>query len=281
MNKELENDVIENSEELYQNYKKIDIFFKAKEEYIQKYKLIPIEDILSNAPKYYAFISLIERINTFISKDDQWLKHFIEKNRINFNYDLYERWKINKKFNTQTYSNTQAPSKWIHVLQDYFIELLESIQILLVLQYYIKDEDYKNFLKASPELYFKLRANFVKPSLPSENIEKFFEVIDYLLNINIQHDFLSKLVIDASLCMQVYRYIDKSKIFELIKQKEFYTKYRLDFLKKTRFTSRVKLPYEEDIISVAEKFLEKVMDLRFTYKEFKNRLIEKYNKIRR
>ena len=81
--------------------------------------------------------------------------------------------------------------------------------------------------------------------------------------------------------MQVYRYIDKSKIFELIKQKEFYTKYRLDFLKKTRFTSRVKLPYEEDIINVAEKFLEKVMDLRFTYKEFKSRLIEKYNKVRR
>ena len=281
MNNEIENDIIENSEELYQNYKKIDHFFKAKEEYIEKYKLIPIEDILSNAPKYYALVTLIERINTFISKDDQWLKHFIDRNRINFDYDSYERWKINKKFNTQTYSNTQAPSKWIHVLQDYFIELLELIQILLVLQYYIKDEDYKNFLKASPELYFKLRANFIKPSLPSENIEKFFEVIDYLLNINIQHDFLSKLVIDASLCMQVYRYIDKSKIFELIKQKEFYTKYRLDFLKKTRFTSRVKLPYEEDIISVAEKFLEKVMDLRFTYKEFKNRLIEKYNKVRR
>ena len=281
MNNEIENYIIENSEELYQNYKKIDHFFKAKEEYIEKYKLIPIEDILSNAPKYYALVTLIERINTFISKDDQWLKHFIDRNRINFDYDSYERWKINKKFNTQTYSNTQAPSKWIHVLQDYFIELLELIQILLVLQYYIKDEEYKNYLKASPELYFKLRANFIKPSLPSENIEKFFEVIDYLLNINIQHDFLSKLVIDASLCMQVYRYIDKSKIFELIKQKEFYTKYRLDFLKKTRFTSRVKLPYEEDIINVAEKFLEKVMDLRFTYKEFKSRLIEKYNKVRR
>ena len=280
MNKELDSNIIENSEELYQNYKKIDNYFKAKEDYIQKYKHISIENILDNAPKYYAFISFIERINTFLSKDDLWLKHFIEKNKINFDYYSYERWKINKKINIHSYSNTQAPSKWIHVLQDYFIELLESLQVLLVLQYYIRDEDYKNFLKASPELYFKLRANFTKPSIPSENIEKFFEIIDYLLDINIQHDFLTKLVIDASLCMQVYRYIDKSRIFDLLKQKEFYIKYRLIFLKKTRFTSRVKLPYEEDIINVADKFLEKVMDLRYTYKEFKSRLIEKYNKVK-
>lgn len=281
MNKEIDSNIIENSEELYQNYKKIDNFFKAKEEYIQKYKLIPIEDVLRNAPKYYAFINLIERLNTFLSKDDLWLKHFIDKNKINFDYDSYERWKINKKFNVHNYSNTQAPSKWIHVLQDYFIELLESLQVLLVMQYYIRDEDYKNFLKASPELYFKLRANFIRPSIPSDNIEKLFEIIDYLLEINIQYDFLTKLVIDASLCMQVYRYIDKIKIFDLLKQKEFYIKYHLEFLKKTRFTTRIKLPYEEDIIHVAEKFLEKLMDLRFTYKEFKGRLIEKYNKVKR
>ncbi len=280
IDKNLKKDV-DNKEDLYKDYKKIDYFFKAKEEYIKRYKHIALEDILANAPKHYAFINFIERINIFLSKDSLWLKHFVDKNKIHFDYNLYERWKLNKKFSTQNYSQTQAPSKWIHVLQDYFIELLESLQILLVIQYHIKDEDYKNYLKANPQLYFKLRANFTRPSLPSEDIEKFFDIIDYLLNLNIQYDFLTKLVVDASLCMQVYRYIDKSKIFDLIKQKEFYIKFRLDFLKKTKLTSRVKLPYEEDVINVADRFLEKAMDLRFTYKEFKNRLIEKYNKFNR
>ncbi len=281
MDKELDKNLIENSDELYQNYKKIDNYFKLKEEFIQRYKHVSFEEIMNNAPKYYALINLIEKINVFISKDTEWLKHFLEKNKINFNYDSYERWKANKEINTKGYSNTQAPSKWIHVLQDYFIDLLESLQIILLMQYYIKDEDYKNYLKATPELYFKLRANFVRPSLPSEDIEKFFDVIDYILNINIQNNFLTNLVIDATLCMQVYRYIDKLKIMDLIKQKAFYIKYRLDFLKKTRLTSRIKIPYEEDVISIAEKFLEKEVDLRYTYNEYKNRLIEKYNKVRR
>lgn len=281
MDKEIEKNLSENNDELYQNYKKIDNYFKLKEEYIQRYKHISLDDIMNNAPKYYSLISLIEKINIFISKDTEWLKHFVEKNKINFNYDSYERWKANKEFNSKNYSNTQAPSKWIHVLQDYFIDLLESLQILLLMQYYIKDEDYKNFLKASPEIYFKIRANFVKPSLPSEDIEKFFDIIDYILNINIQNNFLTTLVVDASLCMQVYRYIDKLKILDLIKQKSFYIKFRLEFLKKTRLTSRVRIPYEEDVISIAEKFLTNEIDLRYAYNEYKNRLIEKYNKARK
>ena len=43
---------------------------------------------------------------------------------------------------------------------------------------------------------------------------------------------------------------------------------------------RIIIPCEHDIVSVATNFLEGLKDLFFTYKEYKDRLIEKYNKIK-
>ena len=266
-------------EEFSKKYKKIENYIKNKEALIQKYKHVPIEEILSNAPKYYALISFMEKINVFITKDHKWLKHFVDKNHVRFDYDAYDRWKANKKFhdNELKYSNTQSPAKWIHSLQDYFLEILEYLQILLLMEYYLKDEDFKTFLKNNPEIAFKLRVNFVKSSLPSQDIEKIFYIIDYLLNFNIEHNFLTNLVINTSLCMKVYREIDKIKIFDLLKEKEFYIRYRLLFLKKTANSSREKIPYEEDVIEIAEKFLIAYNDLKFAHKEYKSRLMEKFN----
>ena len=280
MNDKLTEDLIkEKNQELYYYYRKIEDYFKTKEEYIRKYKHIPLEEILTNAPKYYPFINLVEKFNRYITRDQNWLKLFISRHRIKFDFDSYERWKANKKYSTVKYDHTQAPSKWIHILQEYFIDILESLQVLLIMEYYISTENYKKFLKASPEIFFKIKANFVRPSPPSEDIDKFLNLIDFLLDQNIQFDFLNNLTIDASLCMKVYRMIDNTKIFDLLKKKEFYIKYRLEYLK-SKIINRVKIPYEEEVIKVAEEFMDTVSDLKLTYKEYKSRLMEKYNKVK-
>lgn len=266
----------EKQKELHFYFKKIENYFEDKKKVILQYKHIPLEEILKNAPKYYMLISLIEKVNIFLSKDNEWLKHFVIGNKIKFDYDSYERWKKGKAYRQSGYSNTQAPSKWIHVLQEYFLDLLEAIQILLMMEFYIKDEEYKKFLKNNPEIYYKIRANYIRSSVPSENIEKIFEIIDFLLNTSIEHNFLNTLVVNSTLCMKVYRKIDKSEIFNLLKQKEFYIKYHLEYLKRTSFLNRPKIPYEEDVIKVAEDFLKTLSDLRLTYKEYKNRIILKH-----
>ena len=166
-------------------------------------------------------------------------------------------------------------------MQDYFIDILEALQVLLVLEYYIKEEDYKKFLKENPKIFFKLKTNYTKSSSPSENIEKLFEIINFLLSLNIEYNFLTNPVINTTLCLKVYRKIDDSKIFELLKQKDFFIKYRLEYLKKTANFNREKLPYENDVVDIASKYSNSYSELFFTYNEYKKRLIEKQNSVKK
>jgi len=284
MDKAINNDFEQTKEEkFYSSFNKIDSYFKTKEEYIKKYKHISFEEVIKNAPKYYAFINFVEKINILLSKNKKWLKNFIEKNHMKFDFELYERWKASRKFDEKNYgySNTECPSKWIYVLQDFFIDILDALQVLLVMEFYIKEEDFKKFLRDSPKIFFKMKANYLKSSPPSENIEKLFDIIDYLLDLNRENDFLMNPVIATTLCFKAYRRIDNSKIFELLKQKEFFIKYRLEYLKRSANFNRQKLPYENDVINIGEKFSNYYSDLFFTYNEYKKRLIEKQNNIRK
>lgn len=259
----------------------IDNFFKSKEHFIRDYKHIPLEEILKEAPKYYSLIKIIETLNILITKDKEWLKHFVEKNNIKFDWRQYERWKAMISYNEAKYDETLSPSKWIHVLQDYFIELLKCIQILLIMEFYIDEENYRKFIRKDSYLYFKIIANYKVASKPSEDIELFFNIIDYLLKLNVEYDFSTRPVVDTALCIRVYRTIDNSKIFELLKRKEFYVKYHLEYLKRCGITERSTIPYEQDVIKMAEKFLTLLADLRLTYNKYKNALIEKKERFMR
>jgi hypothetical protein len=284
MDESINNEIeLSKEERFYSSFNKIDNFFKEKDDYIKKYKHVSFEEVLKNAPKYYAFINFVEKINILLSKNKKWLKNFVEKNEIKFDFDLYERWKTGRNFDEKNfgYKNTECPSKWVHVLQDYFIDILEALQVLLVMEYYIKEDEYKKFLRDNPKVFFKLKANYTKSSSPSENIEKLFEIINFLLDLNKEYNFLTNPVIDTALCVKVYRKIDDSKIFELLKQKDFFIKYRLEFLKKTANFNRQKLPYENDVIDVAAKYSNSFSELFFTFNEYKKRLIEKQNSVKK
>lgn len=257
-------------------FDEIDRYFQKKEKYILDYKHIPLEEILGNAPKYYSIISIIERINIFLSKNKNWLRDFIERSKIKFDLKSYLQWKSGRDLKKFRYTDTFAPSKWIHILQDYFISILEYIQILLIMEFYIDTKSYKQFLKDNPEIKHRMHLNFVRPSSPSENIADLFQTIDFLLQVCIQENFTIKFIVDTSLCMKVYREIDKSGIIELLKQKEFYIKYRLEYLKRTSTLKRNLLPYEGDVLKVAEEFMVTMKNFKHAYTEYKDRLIGKY-----
>ncbi|HOJ64340.1 MAG TPA: hypothetical protein PLE45_07955 [Spirochaetota bacterium] len=273
--KELE----ERKETLKKNYNKIETFFRSKESLFEKFKHIPVDEIVQNAPKYYPLIRVIEQINAFLNNDVNWFKRFINNSGIKFDWEKYEKWKAGVDFYKTNYDDTYCPTKWIQLVLDKFIEILKQLQILLYLECYVDEDDFKKFLKKHPDIDFKIKANYVNKSLPSEDIDSFFKLINDLIKVNIENNLSSKLIIDTRVCMDAYRKIDNSKIFELLKRKEFYIKYRLEFLKLTSVADRFELPYEEDIISVGNTFLETYKDLAFIYKEYKDRLIEKYNKI--
>jgi hypothetical protein len=260
-------------------FKKIDAYFKSKEDYFAKYKNSAFEESLKDASKHFAFINFVEKFNVFLNKDKKWLVHFTEKNKIKFDFQLYEKWKSEKNFdeNKLSYNSTQCPSKWIYTIQDYFIDILESLQVLLVLEFYISTEEFKRFLNENPKVFVKMKANYMKSSPPSENIELFFNTIDYLLVLNKEYNFLINPVIDTVLCMNVYRKIDSLKIFDLLKQKEFFIKYRIEFLKKTSAQSRRKIPYESNVVEIGDNFLRVYSELFSSYNDYKKRLIEKHS----
>jgi hypothetical protein len=262
-------------------FQQFELYFKQKEKMLQERGHVPIEEVLVNAPKYYNLIRVLEQLHAFVSKESDWLKNTVGRYGIDFDFEAYERWKSGKEYYKKRYTDTQAPSRWVHVLQDYFIELVKSLQILLIMEFYIDDESFKKFLMDNRKIDYKYKANYVVPSSPSDEIGVFFEVIDYLLDVNIQFNFMTNYVIDATTCMQVYRHIDKSNIFTLMKRKEFYVKYRIEFLKTVHKFERMEVPYENDIYTIAEDFLESARDLRFSYNEYKERLLEKYNKIKK
>jgi len=256
-------------------FKMIEAYFKKKELYIREYKHIPLEEIIRNAPKYYSVVRLVENINIFLTKDNDWLKKFVESNRIQFDWKNYERWKAGKSYNEGKYDETVSPAKWIHVLQEFFIDLLKNLQILLVMEFYIDEEDYKKFIRKDTQLYYKIIANYKTSVKPSEELPVFFKLIDFLLKLNMEHNFTTNLTIDTAVCMKVYREIDNSKIFDTLKSLEFYIKYHLEYLKRTSVTERHSLPFENDVIKVGEKFLTTLADLKFTYNKYKSNIIEK------
>lgn len=268
------------SNELRKYYKKIENYFLQKQKIFEQSKHIPIEQIVNNSPKYYTFIRILEQLNVFITKDKNWLKNFVQSNKINFDWSSYAKWKAGQDFYKVKYNETHSPSKWINIVQDKLIDILGQLQLLLYIEYYIDDYTFKKFLKSNAEIDYKMKANFVKKSMPSENLEIIVHLIDYLIKLNIDNDFSTNLIIDTAVCMRAYKFIDDSNVFDLLKRKEFYIKYYTECLKKMPKESRIVLPCENDIIEVADTFLETVKDLSFTYKEYKERLIEKYNKVK-
>jgi hypothetical protein len=262
-------------------YNMIEDYFLKKQNKFETFKHIPIEEIIRNAPKYYSLVRLLEQLNMFLSGDKNWLKNFVTKNGINFDWQRYEQWKSGQDYYKHNYGDTQCPSKWINLIQDKLIELLKCNQILLYIEYYVEDDSFNKFLKKNPSIDYKIKANYVKKSLPSENLDVLIKVIDYLLQINIQYDFITNLLIDTTVCMNAYRYIDDSGLFDVLRRKEFFIRYRLEYLLKTPQNQRIALPNEEDITLAAAQFVELYKDIVFSYNEYKARLIEKFDKTKR
>jgi len=116
----------ERKEELKKNYRKIEDFFKAKNNLFEQFKHIPVDEIINNSPKYYSLIRIVEQINSFLNNDPNWLKKFIAKAGIKFNWEQYEKWKAGVDFYRVSYDDTYSPAKWIHLVQDKLIEILKQ-----------------------------------------------------------------------------------------------------------------------------------------------------------
>lgn len=261
-------------------YNKIECYFDSKKYALESNKQLSIDDIMMNSPKHYPLIKMLEEIYSFISKDKHWLKHFLESKNIVFDWNSYLLWKSGKEYYRRKYDATQCPSRWVTEILDHMINLLQSLQILIYMEFYTKDEHFKEFLKKNSAIDYKMRANFIAKSLPSEDLDKIFEVIDFLLNISIESAVNTNYVIDTVKCMEAYRFIDKSDVFTLLKKKEFYIRYRLEFIRLTPQEKRLIIPEESDIILVGEEFLKTYQGILFTYREYKKKLIDKYNMIK-
>jgi hypothetical protein len=270
----------EEKQRLKNSYNYVENYFLKKKAYFEDYKSIPIEEIIRNAPRYYTVLRVIEQVNIFLSNDKNWLKNFVANNKINFDWEGYERWKSGKDSQTTNYDDTSCPSKWIQLIQEKLIEVLKAMQILICMEFYIDEEKFKKFLKANPTIDYKYKANYIKPLYPFEELDTVFKVIDQLLMTSMENDLRTKAVIDTTVCVKAYRFIDDSSVFEILKRKEFYIKFHFEYLLKTTQSQRMILPYEEDIIKVAADLLEMLKDLYFTYNEYKKRLILKYDKVK-
>ncbi len=262
------------------NYKRIEDFFVLKSRHLEKYKNLSIEEILNDAPKHYSWIRVVEQVNCFIFNDKNWLITFVKKNNIQFDLDAYRLWKSGKNYYKETYDATKSPTKWIVSIQDTLFEIVKSLQILLMMELHINEEDYKQFLRRNPVIEYEVRANYKIKSPPSENINEFFKLLDKLLELSMKYDFNTSLLCDTFVCMQAYREIDNSKIFDLLVKKEFYIKYHAKYLKMTQ-DKRNLIPHENDLLLAADEFCVLYTDLQVAYTQYKSRLIEKYNKVKK
>ena len=212
-------------EEIQKNIKyffnKIECYFESKEMLFNDSKQISIEEILRNSPAHYSLIKMIEQFYILITKDRNWLKKFIAHYGIRFDWNTYQLWKSGKSYFTRKYDSTQCPSKWIIDIQEQMITLLQQIQLLLYLEFYTPEEDFKLFLKKNPVVDFNVKSNFVSKSFPSEKLDEIFKVIDFLLKISIESAIHTNYIIDTVKCMEAYRFIDESKITICLKRKNF------------------------------------------------------------
>ena len=97
-------------------------------------KFHSLVDILDNSPKYYSIIKIFEQIYTFLSNDKKWLKTFVMKNSIDFDFTAYERWRSHKSDTKLKYDDTRAPTRWVHLLQDMLFDIIKSLQLLSIFE---------------------------------------------------------------------------------------------------------------------------------------------------
>ena len=81
-------------------------------------------------------------------------------------------------------------------------------------------------------------------------------------------------------CIKAYRVIDELDLTQILKQKEFYITYRLEFLRLVDLKKRYLIPHEEDIIHVGEEFIKASRLFTFTFNEYKKLLIQKHEHMR-
>jgi hypothetical protein len=280
-NEQKDPELLQKEETLKKDFNQIEDFFRRKQDIIQQYRHVPVEEVLRNAPKYYSFLRLFEQINSFLSKDSKWLEHYIDRKNIDFNWSNYNKWKNSREFVHTKYDDTYCPAKWVCDIQEKLIEILKQIQILLYMECYIDEENFRQFVMKNPEISFKMKANYMDKSIPSDNLSGLFSSIDYLIKTNVSNEMETKYIIDTHVCINAYRKIDDLKITDLLKRKEFYVKYRLQYLEMCPHSERKALPSEDDIIDVARMFCKSVDDFNFTFREYKQRLIDKHQNVKK
>ena len=267
-------------QELKHNYKKIETFFLEINEKMQSCQQLSIENILSEAPKYYVIIRFLEKFYIRVTNNQDWLKDYINKRRINFDWQRYKLWISGKNRQTRRYDDTQCPSKWITELNEQLLDLLKMLQLLLYMEAYTPDDDFRLFLRENAAIDYKYKANYLQKSLPSQDLDVFFKAIDNLIQTCIDTDITTTYDIDTVVCIKAYRVIDELDLIQILKQKEFYITYRLEFLRLVDLKKRYLIPHEEDIIHVGEEFIKVSRLFTFTFNEYKKLLIQKHEHMR-
>jgi hypothetical protein len=145
---------------------------------------------------------------------------------------------------------------------------------------YTPDEDFRLFLRENAAIDFKYKANYLQKSVPSQDIEAFFTAINSLTQTCIDTEISTSYDIDTVICIKAYRIIDELNLLQILKQKEFYVTYRLEFLRLVDLNKRYVVPQEEDIIHVGEEFIKASRIFTFTFNEYKKLLIEKQEHMR-
>ena len=266
--------------ELKHNYKKIEVFFLDINEKMQSCQQLSIEKILAEAPKYYVIVRFLEKFYARVTNNSDWLKEYIDRRRINFDWQRYKLWLSGKNRQTRRYDDTQCPSKWITELNEQLLDLVKMLQLLLYMEAYTPDEDFRLFLRENAAIDFKYKANYLQKSVPSQDIEAFFKAINSLTQTCIDTEISTSYDIDTVICIKAYRVIDELNLLQILKQKEFYVTYRLEFLRLVDLNKRYVIPQEEDIIHVGEEFIKASRIFTFTFNEYKKLLIEKHEHMR-
>ena len=124
-----------------------------------------------------------------------------------------------------------------------------------------------------------MKANYIDKSIPSDSLTVLFSAIDTLIRASITNDTETKYIIDTHACLEVYRKLDNLKVMDLLKRKDFYVKFRTQYLQMWGPDKRSPLPSEDDIIEVAQMFSATVDEYMFSYREYKQRLMDKHAKI--
>ena len=270
----------EKNQEIKEIYHMVEVFFMKKTREFEVNENASVDSILADAPSYYSIVHFLERFYIAITKDKDWLENYISRKKINFNWKKYKAWVTEKKNVKRRYDDTLCPSAWVTELINMFTETLKMLQELLCMEVYLPDEDFKAFLRKNPAIEYKYKANFIQKSPPSQDIDVFFKVIDYLSRVCREANPSNSFDIDTLECIKAYRFIDESDIMNILKQKDFYVTYHLEMMKKMPKAERYVMPEEEETITVAEKFCDMYKNLFFTFNDYKRVLIEKQNRVR-